>query len=276
MSATTFTISMYLAIIPPIFLMWIIYKQDLIEHEPLGLVLQAILLGCLVPVFVLLLDTPVYYFCTIFGTGILYELADNFIRVALLEEGGKLLMFYLRIWKNKEFNYRFDAIIYSVAISVGFAAIENVMYVINYGIETGILRAVTSIPGHVIFAIFMGHYLGEAKYRSILNHKASSDAYRRKALWVPVLLHGTYDFICQRPESYFSLFFWIFLIAIEILAIVKVYRNSRKDTALAKPVIITRNVINEYELALEEVRNHSQEEVDRQIAAKTIPSAEDI
>lgn len=275
MSSTTFTISMYLALIPPIFLMWIIYKQDLIENEPIGLVLQAILLGCLVPVIVLVLDTPVYYFCTIFGTGLLYDLADNFIRIALLEEGGKFLMFYLRIWKNKEFNYRFDGIVYAVAISIGFAAIENVMYVINFGIETGILRAVTSIPGHVIFAIFMGHYLGEAKYYSLLENKAASKSCFKKAFFVPILIHGAYDFICTRPEMYFTLIFWVFLITFEILSIIKVYKGSREDVVFGKPVHITRNVINEYEIALEEIRKQAQEELDQENTNQNIPT-EDI
>lgn len=264
MSAETFTIMVYVALIPPIFLMWLVYKQDLVESEPVGLVLEMFLLGCVVPVIVMLIDTPLSILVSFFGTGLLFELAENFIQVALAEEGGKMLMLRLRIWNHKEFNYRFDAIVYSVAVSIGFAAIENLMYVFNFGLETGLSRAITAIPAHAIFAVFMGYYMGEAKYCTVLKKTKLAKRNKIKSILVPVFLHGTYDFICNRPEEYFTLIFWLFIFTTEILAIVKVYKASRGDTELIAPENKpNRTKFNEIDLLLEEIRRQTQEEIDR-------------
>ncbi len=248
----------YIALIPPIILMWLIYKQDLVESEPIGLVLQMFLLGCLVPVIVFLVDLPFTILVSFFGSGLLYHAAYYFIKVALVEEGGKMLMLRLRIWNNKEFNYRFDGIVYSVAVSIGFAAIENLMYVFNYGILTGLMRAVTAIPAHTMFSIFMGYYLGEAKYYTVLRKKELAKRNKRNALLVPVLLHGAYDFIATIQIPVFSLIFWIFVAVTDILAISKVISYARKDKALVFPQTNTRTTnFSEIDKLLEEIRRQS-------------------
>ena len=78
-----------------------------------------------------------------------------FILVGLVEEGSKWIILKSFTWKNKEFNYIYDAIVYAVFVSLGFAALENIIYVLNGGITTAITRTIFSIPGHTFFGVFM-------------------------------------------------------------------------------------------------------------------------
>ena len=254
----------YVALIPPLILMWLIYKQDMVEREPVGLVLQMFLLGCLSPVIVFAVDIPFSILVSFFGYGLLYDIAYYFIKVALVEELSKMIMLRLRIWNHKEFNYRFDAIVYSVAVSIGFAAIENLMYVYNYGFSTGLLRAVTAIPAHTMFSIFMGYYMGEAKYYTVLKKSALANSNKMKALLVPVLLHGAYDFIATRPSSLFAIIFWVFVAVTDILALTKVISYARKDKAFTAPTPRPQPTnFTEIEKLLEEIRRQSQAEADK-------------
>ena len=95
---------------------------------------------------------------------------DSFVVAAFTEEAFKYLVFLIFIWRNKHFNERFDGIVYATFISMGFAAVENVLYIIGSGLGTGILRAFTAIPAHAIFGITMGYFLARAKFRP--NNKA--------------------------------------------------------------------------------------------------------
>ena len=237
-------IFMYAALIPPLFLMWMVYRQDKVEREPVGLVLQVFLLGCIIPVPVIFVESLFESILSIFGNGFLYQLLENFIGVALVEEFFKYLILRIRIWNHKEFNYRFDAIVYAVAASLGFAAVENIAYVFNFGIQVAFSRALLAIPGHTIFAIFMGLYLGKAKYCVYISKKeeldprtrnnvlARSRHYRRLALLVPVLLHGFYDFVLSIDGILPALLFLAFVIIMDIISIRTVSQTGLHDTSV--------------------------------------------
>lgn len=113
-----------------------------------------------------------------------------FVVAGTTEELFKFLALYLLVWKSPHFNEQFDGIVYAVYVSLGFAAVENVMYVMDGGFETAALRAITAVPAHAIFGITMGYFFGIAK-----RYQELKGAYLRRALWVPILLHGIYDFI---------------------------------------------------------------------------------
>jgi RsiW-degrading membrane proteinase PrsW (M82 family) len=68
------------------------------------------------------------------------------------------------LYNNKNFNEPFDGIVYAVIVSMGFATIENIIYVFQYGFATGILRLFTAVPAHAAFGILMGYFLGKAKF----------------------------------------------------------------------------------------------------------------
>ena len=118
----------------------------------------------------------------------------NIIGVALVEEGCKWLFAKAIGFNNKNFDQPYDIIVYTTFISLGFAALENILYVMSYGIEAAILRSITSIPGHASFGIVMGYYLLLAKL-SLNNH--NKKLYRKNILLsilIPIITHGIYDY----------------------------------------------------------------------------------
>jgi len=139
-----FWLILFPALLPVFLVFWYVYSKDKHEREPLALVLKIFFFGALFsPVCIPIeraLENVIWYW---FGYDYtLYELIENVIGVGLVEETIKLTVFMIFIWKNKEFNFRYDGIVYAVAASLGFAALENVMYVISYGTAISIPRAI--------------------------------------------------------------------------------------------------------------------------------------
>lgn len=112
-----------------------------------------------------------------------------FFVVALSEEFAKFFFLRFILFKREEFNEPLDGVVYAVMIGMGFAAFENILYVADGGIGVALLRMVTAIPAHAIFAVVMGYHVGLAKFD--LTHRTEL---MRKGLIYPILLHGAYDF----------------------------------------------------------------------------------
>ena len=130
-----------------------------------------------------------------------------FLAAGLTEEGMKFLAFLLFFWKSSHFNERFDGIVYAVYISLGFAGIENILYVFSGGYSVGIVRALTAVPAHALFGVVMGYYFGlakfNAKYRGI---------YLALAFFLPFVFHGLYDFLLMANSPVFlSIFIPLFI-----------------------------------------------------------------
>lgn len=123
---------------------------------------------------------------------------DAFITAAIPEECCKLLMFFIFIWPSKYFDEYFDGIVYFTFISLGFACVENFIYVfdINGGVSTGIVRAVFSVPGHFLFGVLGGYYLALAKFKS---SKKIADFIC--AVIVPVSAHGIFNYLLFKSEE---------------------------------------------------------------------------
>lgn len=125
----------------------------------------------------------------------LYDLLLYFGVVAISEEGIKYLFLKARTWKSPEFNCTFDGLVYAVFLSLGFALWENIRYALSYGMLTALARAVTAVPGHACFGVFMGTWYGLAKRASLRGQTSLSLSLRVLAVLIPVLLHGMYDYI---------------------------------------------------------------------------------
>ena len=222
------------AILPAIFLCIYIYKKDTVEKEPIGLLVKLFFLGVVSVVPAFILETLVSeFFGVCFNLPFIGPILDALIGVAVIEEGCKLFFLHIGTRNSKEFNYMFDAIVYSVFISLGFAALENVGYVFQNGLEVGIVRAVLSIPGHMFFAIAMGYYYGQWNINRKLEmlteknyvglptenpYSVKRKKYMLLALIIPTLIHGIYDYLCLNVETYtwFVLLFIVFVIAMYI------------------------------------------------------------
>jgi len=183
-----------------------IYFRDKYEKEPIRLLLFALLAGGLTVIPILFLESFLSSF-----TGLFYGLMaagwKAFVVAAFSEELFKYIALYLLIWKSPEFNEKFDGIVYATYVSLGFAAVENVMYVMDGGLTTGIMRAITAVPAHAIFGITMGFYFGLAKF-----YEKDRTSLKIKALAFPILLHGIYDFILFTGIEWLTIIFIGFVI----------------------------------------------------------------
>ena len=157
--------------------------------------------------------------------------------VAPAEELGKFIVLRSITWKNKHFNYSYDAIVYAVFVSLGFAALENITYVFGSGVGTAILRMFTAVPGHACFGVFMGFFYSKSKYASLTNKKGACAGFTALAILIPTIVHGIYDGILMgggsSDEAFLSglsLILWIgFVIALFVVSIIFVIRSSRHD-----------------------------------------------
>lgn len=181
---------LFLAVAPAMIIILYIYFKDKFEKEPIRFLFKNFLMGVFVSVIITLILSIVanHFFPLIDELSIYQQLIKAFFIVGLIEEFSKYVIVRFYAQKSVEFNEPFDGIVYAVMVSMGFAALENVMYVFQYGVSTGIIRAFTAVPAHATFAILMGYFMGLAKFsknRQLLNITG---------LLVATFFHGAYDF----------------------------------------------------------------------------------
>ena len=158
-----------------------------------------------------------------------------FIAIAGSEEICKWYFTYKIAYRNKEFDHIYDAIVYCVFVSLGFALLENILYAFMGGITVGLLRAITAVPGHAIDGVIMGEYLGIAKKYSI--QKKYSREYTAKMLSVvlPILAHSIYDYCLYTGSVTYLIVFLIFLIAMYIYSIKTIKKIANIQSDLIMP-----------------------------------------
>ena len=155
-----------MALAPVIIVCFYVYIRDKYEKEPIRLLLLGVFFGLLISAPIMAVEnllttmTPNKNF-------LIEALYTSFIVASGTEELFKFIILYFLVWKNKNFNEPFDGIVYAVFISLGFAGIENVLYIFNPylgGYQTAIARAIFSVPGHGLFGVSMGYYYAIAKF----------------------------------------------------------------------------------------------------------------
>jgi RsiW-degrading membrane proteinase PrsW (M82 family) len=181
-----------LALAPGAYLAHAIYLKDKYEPEPKRLLFAAFCAGCLSVVPVAILERLA---SVSLGFGPWRELGLTaagivaFLAVALVEEGAKFLMLRFYAYPKTDFNEPFDGIVYGSIISLGFATIENIFYVLKHGVGVGVLRMFTAVPGHYAYGVVLGYYMGRAKFEP-----RNKTALMLQGFCYAVLLHGAYDF----------------------------------------------------------------------------------
>lgn len=223
-----------LAVLPAIVLLVVIYRADNIEKEPFSLMAKVFGLGALTTISAMILEEIGLFILSFFfyTPNALYTFFEMFCVVALAEEAGKYFVLKKATWKNKEFNFSFDGIVYSVCASLGFATLENILYVFQGGFSTAVMRAITAVPGHCIFGIFMGIYYGIAKGCELRGDENGKKLNLKKALLVPIFLHGFYDFSCSLEYDGMFLVFILLEIFMTVNAIKMVKKMSKEDKPL--------------------------------------------
>jgi RsiW-degrading membrane proteinase PrsW (M82 family) len=179
-----------LAIAPAMIVILYIYFKDKFEKEPIRFLFKNFMMGAIISVIITLILSIIanQFFPLTDATSIFQQFIKAFFIVGFVEEFSKYIIVKYYAQKNMEFNEPFDGIVYAVMVSMGFAALENVMYVFDHGVGTGIVRAFTAVPAHATFGILMGYFMGLAKFSKnkwMLN---------LTGLFVATFFHGAYDF----------------------------------------------------------------------------------
>jgi RsiW-degrading membrane proteinase PrsW (M82 family) len=212
------------AVAPSLALLAYFYLRDRYEREPLGHLVAAYLLGAFAlcaaqGMAVTLVDTFSTEWLRAAGEG--GRLIDAFVLAGLVEEVAKWVVLFAAAYAWREFDEPLDGLIYGVAIALGFAALENYLFLSSRGLTIAWQRAVFAVPAHALFGGCMGYYAGRAKF-------APAEGQRRRpflralvlSLLVPVAFHGAYDYALLHGLGWkvwvaitlLSLTFWVFVL----------------------------------------------------------------
>ncbi|MDQ0213718.1 RsiW-degrading membrane proteinase PrsW (M82 family) [Oikeobacillus pervagus] len=180
------------------------YLRDKYEAEPIITVLKAFLFGVII-------TFPIMFIQYVFSAEELISssLGDAFLSTSLLEEFIKWFILFYAIYTHVDFDEPYDGIVYATSISLGFATIENILYLIAHGVEFAVTRALLPVSSHALFGVIMGYYFGKAKF----SMDGRTNKWLFLAFFLPYLLHGLYDYILfiEKVWVYYMIPFMLFL-----------------------------------------------------------------
>jgi RsiW-degrading membrane proteinase PrsW (M82 family) len=186
-------LSFALAAAPALLLLRYYYRQDRARPEPKGLVFRVFLGGVLVTLVAVPLEFLVSSFEGVFSPyPLLYVAFRAFIVAALVEEFLKRGVVLVVAFGHPSFDETVDGVVYAVVASLGFACLENIVYVMGGTLGTALIRAVTAVPLHATASGLMGYFIGQARFAGSV---ARQQTLLRRGLAVAVLIHGLYDFL---------------------------------------------------------------------------------
>lgn len=190
-------ISLISAVLPVVLLLIFIYRKDKYQHEPLGKLLLTFFVGCLSVIPASLMEAGLMAAVPVadpIGAG----LYNGYVVAGFSEELCKLLLLLWVIWRSPHFDEYFDGIVYAVYLSLGFACIENIMYVVGSDdpVSIALTRGLLAVPAHFLFAVMMGYHLSLAKF-----DPAGRRTHLFHALLYPMLMHGTYDALLMISQN---------------------------------------------------------------------------
>lgn len=194
------------AIAPGLALLSFFYLRNQMATEPRNLV-HAFVYGAALTFPILFIQ----YVCQeehIFTNSIIQDVFFT----SMLEEFFKWFLLMLMIYHHVEFDDPYDGVLYGVALSLGFATVENILYLLSYGVETALMRALLPVSSHALFGVVMGFYLGKAKFSQLKTERT----WLLLALLIPMILHVFYNTVLLLPGKWdyviipFMIFLWLF------------------------------------------------------------------
>ena len=220
-------INLAAAVLPAMFLLRYIYRHDWVEKESGGLLLSLFLLGIVSALCASVLEGLLKGLLerVMPSGGIMYTIILAFVVVAMVEEGAKFFFMKRHTWNHPEFNCRFDAIVYAVFVSLGFAAYENILYVFQYGLSTAALRAVTAIPAHMSFAVLCGVFYGRARRCAYYGKDDLSQWNLEMAYVTAVVFHGVYD-TCAMIGTKLSMLIFVVFVAVMFMLVFRIVKRE--------------------------------------------------
>ncbi len=211
-----------LAIAPIVILAFYFYFRDKYEKEPWWMLLLALVAGAVIVFPILIVETRL----SMLARGMNHfasSMWDAFVVAASTEEFFKYAATLLLFFWSKQFNEKFDGIVYAVFVSLGFALVENIMYVTGFdSFRVGFMRAVTAVPAHTLFGVAMGYSLGLAKFGN-----GGKGKHLILALVIPIALHGIYDWLIMVDRSWALLLFFPFVIFLWVFGLWRMKRFNK-------------------------------------------------
>lgn len=204
-----------IAIIPAVLIILGIYLSDRHDKEPFKILLFTYILGALSVIPSIVVEEILIGF-NIFPS-VLGAFFNAFIVAGFTEEYFKRLVVLKYAYKTKYFNEKLDGIVYCVFATMGFATVENIIYVAYRYTNNpfiGLYRGIFSVPAHAVFGITMGYYLSLAKFDTNVDRKRMN---MRKSLYMPLIMHGIFDFILMAEIPQLTLIFVPYVIFLWVL-----------------------------------------------------------
>ena len=221
-----------IAVLPALILLGFIYMSDRKEKPPVKLMVLLLALGAgtIIPAVI----------AEFIGQLIVAQTDTDhqtmllvlcFLVIGIVEELGKYLVTVCTTWKSREFQHSYDGVIYMVCASLGFAILENILYVASGGIGTGILRAFTAIPLHCTVGVIMGALYAKGREAAYAGDRAGMVGFMAWAYIVPVFIHGLYDYLVMAASYGYISEAWVFLIlgVMYVLSIFLIFYCSAHD-----------------------------------------------
>ncbi|WP_250673651.1 PrsW family glutamic-type intramembrane protease [Paraclostridium ghonii] len=192
-------------------LMWI-YIKDKYDREPIKVLIRLFFIGTLISIPAIAIEDILLR--VNINNSYLNLIYTSFIVAATTEEVLKAMVLISYTLKSRYYTEKLDGIVYSICITLGFATIENIIYIFNGNylnvFQIGLARAVISIPAHVLFAINMGYYLSMYKFN--LDELKSRRMFLVKLILIPIILHGLFDILAMIKTTWASIVFIVYLV----------------------------------------------------------------
>lgn len=222
----------------PIFIIGLFVYMNDRDKEPLGYLFKLLFLGACSSIPIIVIESFLkLYFPVYIGVDSFTNFFHIFISVALIEELFKYGITYFISYNNKNFCNLYDMIVYATFVSLGFALVENVFYVLDNGFNVGILRSFFAVPGHACYGIVMGYFLGLAKISEVNKRMKKSKIQFYIGLLLPVLMHTFYDFCLFSNSSFLLILFLIYVFGIYLFCLIKIKDISKNKVDFRKTSI---------------------------------------
>lgn len=231
-----------IALAPVIAISLFVFYRDEFDREPAVVMLVSFFFGMLATLPAITLEDAMGYFDL---SGIQGSVISAFLGVALVEELVKFIPLRVYSYTRISFDEPLDGIVHGVMIGMGFATVENLLYVYRHGMETGWLRMFTAVPGHASWGVIMGYYVGKAKFR-----QEKKWAVLLTGFALATFFHGLYDaclFITRYVDKNEASVLAMAAMTTHILAVLLAARLIKEHQQISKklyrlsPVLTIRN-----------------------------------
>jgi RsiW-degrading membrane proteinase PrsW (M82 family) len=208
-----------LAFAPCVFWLWLIYMGDRYQPEPKGLIIRIFFLGFLVAIPAAYIETLLYPTALRGPSSVSSAAYLAFVVAGITEECAKFLVVRGFVYNSRFFEEPADGLEYPAAAALGFASLENIAYLVNFGWQVILVRGLFSNLAHVLFSSLWGYPLALSKLGKI------SKVYVWVGLIAAIGAHGLFDFLFFTQSSFTFLVIPLFIGMVVLFILMYMHAN---------------------------------------------------